>query len=348
MRQPAPAFFRARPQPVRAVHGRFLSYSDGVHDDVNKTVWSMLAWDPNRDVRDVLIDYARFFFGPGVRRTRPTPSLRWKPIGRFGGAERRDPPYGRAGKRLETRAPELKGNCVAAAAVPRGVRLLRARPPVARSAWKRRPIRRSRSRRRSVDKAMTRAGRLAARGTDPEYVETSGRGSMPMATICFTDRHADERRKYHAKGSSEAPCSISSIAIEQSLVAVRNQSRAFAHCPRRRSARNSIPCVRGRIPRGQPIRRRRRFAHNPHVLRANRRCSMSRIPRALAGLRYVDAAPNGGGCRGAVRSTFPRGALRGTRRRSRVRHPRDGPRRMSIARQRRARATDALRKESAN
>jgi hypothetical protein len=44
----------------------FLSYSDGVHDDVNKVVWTQLAWEPRADVREVLIDYSRFFFGPDV------------------------------------------------------------------------------------------------------------------------------------------------------------------------------------------------------------------------------------------------------------------------------------------
>ncbi|MFH1740158.1 MAG: hypothetical protein ABIH23_14210, partial [bacterium] len=44
----------------------FISYSDGVHDDVNKTIWSSLSWDPSREVRDILIEYARVFFSPGV------------------------------------------------------------------------------------------------------------------------------------------------------------------------------------------------------------------------------------------------------------------------------------------
>lgn len=41
----------------------FLSYSDGVHDDVNKNLWSMLAWAPGTLPRDFLIEYARFHFG---------------------------------------------------------------------------------------------------------------------------------------------------------------------------------------------------------------------------------------------------------------------------------------------
>lgn len=44
----------------------FISYSDGVHDDVNKTIWSALGWDPNTDVRTILIEYGRTFFNPDV------------------------------------------------------------------------------------------------------------------------------------------------------------------------------------------------------------------------------------------------------------------------------------------
>ncbi len=44
----------------------FLTYSDGIHDDVNKAVWSMLGWNPRSDVREMLVEYARFFFGAGA------------------------------------------------------------------------------------------------------------------------------------------------------------------------------------------------------------------------------------------------------------------------------------------
>lgn len=63
----------ANPQPVyyALIHNfyapytdGFLTYSDGVHDDVNKTVWSRRGWDPDADVRGILVEYARFFFGP--------------------------------------------------------------------------------------------------------------------------------------------------------------------------------------------------------------------------------------------------------------------------------------------
>lgn len=63
------------PQPsyYAKIHNRFapftdgfLSYSDGVHDDVNKITWSQMAWNPGRPVRDVMVEYARFFFGSAV------------------------------------------------------------------------------------------------------------------------------------------------------------------------------------------------------------------------------------------------------------------------------------------
>ena len=46
----------------------FISYSDGVHDDVNKTVWSALSWDPAEKVADILIDYSRAYFDPAVSK----------------------------------------------------------------------------------------------------------------------------------------------------------------------------------------------------------------------------------------------------------------------------------------
>ncbi len=44
----------------------FFSYSDGVHDDVNKTIWNALSWDPSANVRQVLVEYCRLHFGPQV------------------------------------------------------------------------------------------------------------------------------------------------------------------------------------------------------------------------------------------------------------------------------------------
>ena len=44
----------------------FLTYSDGVHDDFNKNLWSQLGWNPNADPREVAREYARFFFRPDL------------------------------------------------------------------------------------------------------------------------------------------------------------------------------------------------------------------------------------------------------------------------------------------
>jgi hypothetical protein len=41
----------------------FISYSEGCNDDVNKTVWSALGWDPDAKVGDILRGYARYFIG---------------------------------------------------------------------------------------------------------------------------------------------------------------------------------------------------------------------------------------------------------------------------------------------
>lgn len=66
------------PQPsyYAKIHNRyapftdgFISYSDGVHDDINKVTWSQMGWNPERPVREVLVEYARFFFGSAVAET---------------------------------------------------------------------------------------------------------------------------------------------------------------------------------------------------------------------------------------------------------------------------------------
>jgi hypothetical protein len=65
-----------RPAEYAAIHNLyapysdgFISYSDGIHDDVNKTIWSALSWDPNTSVRKILIDYARVYWSPEIAET---------------------------------------------------------------------------------------------------------------------------------------------------------------------------------------------------------------------------------------------------------------------------------------
>jgi hypothetical protein len=44
----------------------FITYSEGCNDDVNKAIWSMLGWDPDAPVIEILRDYARYFIDPGL------------------------------------------------------------------------------------------------------------------------------------------------------------------------------------------------------------------------------------------------------------------------------------------
>jgi hypothetical protein len=41
----------------------FLTYSEGVNDDVNKFVWSGLGWNPSTPVSEILREYGRYFIG---------------------------------------------------------------------------------------------------------------------------------------------------------------------------------------------------------------------------------------------------------------------------------------------
>ncbi|MCC6490412.1 MAG: hypothetical protein IT364_23205 [Candidatus Hydrogenedentes bacterium] len=86
----------------------FVSYSDGAHDDMNKMVWSSLAWDPNAGLDQILVDYGRVFFGedlgPEVAKGLTmlednmkgflltnegidAALVQWRKIGRLGGPE---------------------------------------------------------------------------------------------------------------------------------------------------------------------------------------------------------------------------------------------------------------------
>ncbi|WP_018626439.1 hypothetical protein [Niabella aurantiaca] len=61
-----------RPVAMKNIHDRLsagtvgsIQYSEGSNDDVNKFVWTSLEWNPGADIDDVLLDYSRFFIGPG-------------------------------------------------------------------------------------------------------------------------------------------------------------------------------------------------------------------------------------------------------------------------------------------
>ncbi len=66
---PRPVFYAALHDRLAPHTDGFISYSDGVNDDVNKAVWSAKAWSPGSTAREILVEYARLFFGePAAER----------------------------------------------------------------------------------------------------------------------------------------------------------------------------------------------------------------------------------------------------------------------------------------
>ena len=89
----------------------FLSYSDGVHDDVNKKIWSQLGWNPDKDVNQILREYANFFLGNTIAEQVVSGVLslekNWDgPIEENGGIETNFVYW----QNLERQHPELKNN----------------------------------------------------------------------------------------------------------------------------------------------------------------------------------------------------------------------------------------------
>jgi len=60
---PRPVFYATLHDRLASHTDGFISYSDGVNDDVNKAIWSRKAWAPESSARDILLEYARLFFG---------------------------------------------------------------------------------------------------------------------------------------------------------------------------------------------------------------------------------------------------------------------------------------------
>jgi hypothetical protein len=108
------------PQPFyyAQIHNRyapftdgFISYSDGVHDDVNKILWSQFAWNSHKDVTEIIEDYARFFFGASLAEPAANGILalerNWVgPLEANGGVETTFAFW----KNLESKNPQLQNN----------------------------------------------------------------------------------------------------------------------------------------------------------------------------------------------------------------------------------------------
>ncbi len=63
---PRPVFYANLHDRIASHTDGFISYSDGVNDDVNKAIWSRKAWHPSSTPREILVEYARLFFGEPV------------------------------------------------------------------------------------------------------------------------------------------------------------------------------------------------------------------------------------------------------------------------------------------
>jgi hypothetical protein len=58
---PRPKAFAQIYRHFEALHSGFMTYSEGVNDDVNKMLWSQLGWSSKTPVNTILHEYARWF-----------------------------------------------------------------------------------------------------------------------------------------------------------------------------------------------------------------------------------------------------------------------------------------------
>jgi len=82
-----------------------------VHDDVNKTIWSRLGWQPDADAREILLEYARCFFGSTVAEPAADGILALERNWEGSLADNGSVDAALAlWQQLERQAPELRGN----------------------------------------------------------------------------------------------------------------------------------------------------------------------------------------------------------------------------------------------
>jgi hypothetical protein len=63
---PQPSAQRAIYLRYRMLADGFGTYSDGIHDDLNKQIWNALAWDPDADLDLLLEEYGKLWWGPAL------------------------------------------------------------------------------------------------------------------------------------------------------------------------------------------------------------------------------------------------------------------------------------------
>lgn len=60
---PQPNYYASIHDKYATLTDGFISYSEGVNDDVNKIVWSMKGWEPSFSTSEIISQYDSFFFG---------------------------------------------------------------------------------------------------------------------------------------------------------------------------------------------------------------------------------------------------------------------------------------------
>lgn len=62
-----------RPKEMKYIHNMFspltlgsITYSEGIHDDVNKMIWGQQDWDPSQSYMTTLREYVRYFIDPAL------------------------------------------------------------------------------------------------------------------------------------------------------------------------------------------------------------------------------------------------------------------------------------------
>ena len=108
---PRPVFYKLIQDYFGPYTSGFITYSDGVHDDVNKAVWSRLGWQPDAEPREILLEYTRCFFGAAVAESAADGILalekNWEgPLADNGSVDATLVLW----QQLERKAPELRDN----------------------------------------------------------------------------------------------------------------------------------------------------------------------------------------------------------------------------------------------
>jgi len=108
---PEPIYYSKIQQVTGPPTNGFITYSDGMHDDLNKAVWSALGWNLDADVREAVADYCRLFFGEEVAEQAADGILalerNWSgPLATNGGVGATLSLW----QLLDAKAPELRGN----------------------------------------------------------------------------------------------------------------------------------------------------------------------------------------------------------------------------------------------